>query len=459
MKKFLKNIILIAAGYGFCTAAFAYVYIDIGDASVRKSQMALQPPVVQFSRSKEVFKAGSVLFQTLKQNFSSGEYFKFIPQEAFLEKPGEKSPHPYPKDPNGFRWKNWQLLNTDYLVLSQIQALESQKIRVHLFLYHIPLRRKTFQKEYIAPLNSVKKLGHIMSNNIVESLTGSPGVFLTKIAAVRSMQGTKKEIFTMDFNGQNKKQVSFHKSTVLSPVWSPQGKHLSYTAYLYNNKLKKRNAALLLYNRLTRSRRILSNRAGVNIGSDFAPDGQSLLATLFLGRGDRDIVRIFLKDSSFQTLTRGPGRVINVEPVFHPGGKRIVFSSDRGGRVMLYSMNTRGRGIRRLTYQGSYNSTPDFSPEGKQVVFSGRTEGRFDLFLMNADGSGLKRLTSVKKTNGRWANNESPSFSPDGRFIVFSSNRDGPYQLYTMNIKSLKTVRITKDPHHYKSPQWSPFLK
>ena len=77
---------------------------------------------------------------------------------------------------------------------------------------------------------------------------------------------------------------------------------------------------------------------------------------------------------------------------------------------MIYSMNSKGKNIRPLTWQGSYNSTPSYSPDGKQVVFSGRAGGRFDIFIMNSDGSGLRRLTSVKKLNNTWANNESPSF-------------------------------------------------
>ena len=171
-----------------------------------------------------------------------------------------------------------------------------------------------------------------------------------------------------------------------------------------------------------------------------------------------DIAKMSLTDGSIKPITFGPNNSINVEPVVHPNGKNILFSSDRGGKVMIYSMSINGKNIRPVTWQGTYNSTPDYSPDGKQVVFSGLAGGRFDIFIMNADGSQLSRLTSFKKMNNRWANHESPSFSPDGRYIVFTSNRTGKYQLYIMNLLNSRTTRITMDSHNYKSPKWSPFL-
>ena len=457
--RFFQFCILLGLGGGAALQASAYIYIRMGNPQVRRSQMALHPPVLNGPQSGRALQAGTFIFQTLTTHFQTGEYFKLTPQKAFLERPGETSFHPYPKDPKGFRWKNWQLLDTDYLVFMGYRMMPEGQIQMDLFLYHIPLRRKIFQKQYLTSRDRIKKLAYTMGNDIVKAITGRPAVFLTKIAAVRSMSGTKKELFVMDFNGQNPGQVSFHHSAVLSPVWSPDGRFIAYTAYLFKKSQGRRNADIILYDRLTKTRRIVSRRAGVNIASDFFPGGGDLLATLFLGRGLRDIVRLSLRDGSFKTLTRGPGGVINVEPTLHPSNREVVFSSDRGGRVMLYSMNTGGRGLKRLTYRGSYNSWPDFSPDGKHIVFSGREGGRFDIFLMKADGTNIQRLTSFKKAGGQWANSEAPSFSPDGRFIVFSSNKTGTYQLYVMNVESLQTRRITHDRHHYKSPSWSPFLQ
>ncbi len=435
----------------------AYVSIDVGQAYVRESQMALQALVLKGPATPSALKTGKLIFNTLSHNFSTSAYFRLIEQEAFLEKPGEKALEPYPKNLNGFRWKNWRILNTDYLVLGQY-AVSDQKLDLDLYLYHVPLRRKVFQKKYNTGWKQAEKLAHKVSNDIIEALTNKPGIFLTKITAVRGMGGHKKELFIMDWNGKNKEQVSFHRSTVLSPVWSPDGKQVAYTTFLHYKSTGRRMSALLLYDRRNKTRRIVSKGKETRLGSAFLPGGQSMLISLFMRRGYRDIAKMSLKDGSVTALTRGPHGAINVEPAIHPGGKDFVFSSDRGGKVMLYSKGLKGGRARPLTYRGSYNSTPDYSPDGKQVVFSGFAHGRFDIFIMNADGSGLKRLTSFQVTDNRWANNESPSFSPDGRYIVFTSNRTGRYQLYIMNLATLELRRITGDSHNYKSPKWSPLL-
>ena len=439
--------------------AQAYVYIDVGRAQIRQSQIALQPLILTGSTTPKIVQAGSLLFKTLQSNLSTLGMFKLISQEAFLESAGAKAFEPYPKDPNGFIWKNWQILNADYLILGKYQIVDdSNTLHVDMYLYSVPLKRKIFQKQYTSQLNTINTLAHTIGNDIAKSLTHKPGIFLTKIVASRSMSGTKKELFIMRWNGKDKKQISFHQSTVLSPSWSNNGRYIAYTAFLYSKRKKKRNAALILYNRLQNSRRILSNRLGENLGSDFLPDGKSMLASLFLNRGYMDIAKISLLNSSITPITSGPNGSINVEPVIHPNGKTVLFSSDRGGGVMLYSMNIDGGNIKRLTYQGSYNSTPDYSPDGKQVVFSGYSKGRSDIFIMNADGSNTRHLTSLKKKNNTWANNESPSFSPNGQFIVFSGNQTGKYQLYIMNIASSQIQQITNDNYNYKSPKWSPFL-
>ncbi len=480
MKIKLLSIISI---YLFASHGSAYVSIDVGKAHIRQSQVALQPFILTsqgHSPTLPVLQAGAQLFKILQHNLSALGRFRLIDQQAFLEKPGEKSLKPYPQDNNGFIWKNWQLLNTDYLIVGKYHIINNegkivsskekkrswrknsdqiskQKIQVECFLYHIPLKKKLLHRRYITDIQKLRHLVNYISDDIVQVITGTSGFFLTKIVAVKNMSGIKKELFLMDWDGSNSQQISFHRSVVVSPFWSPDGNSLAYTAFLYHRRRRLRNAALLLYDRNKKTRRIISNRPGANLGFDFFPTGHWILGSLIL-KGNRNIVQISQKNGSVQPITSFMDGSINVEPTVHPQGRQIAFSSDRGGKVMIYSMNLNRRNIKRLTYQGSYNSTPDYSPDGQQLVFSGRDNGRTDVFIMNTNGSQIRRLTSVRNADGKWANNESPCFSPDGRHIVFASNQSGKYQLYIMNILNYRIKKITNDPYGYKAPKWSPFL-
>ena len=436
------------------------IVLNIGSANVKKSVLAVSPFVLQDdSPTGFKLKLGKTLFANLNRNLKFSGYFKLLPPGAFIENPAKKAPLPREEDPKGFRRENWKLSGADFLLFNHYTVSEG-RIQLKTALYNINSGKAVFKKNYTEAENRTKPLINRLSNDIVESLSGRKGVFETKIISVRSLSGTggQKELFIMDWNGEGNRRLTFHRSIVLSPVWSPDGQKTAYTAFVYNKKLKRRQAVLFLYERATRVIQILSNRRGANLGADFFPDGRSLLVTLRAGRGLTDIFRLNPSRNRLKSLTNGPPGAITVDPAVHPKTSQIAFSSNKTGKAHIYTMNSSGGNVKQLTFVGHYNSTPDWSPFQNKLVFSGKDGGHFDIFLINADGTGLRRLTHLKKANGRRANCESPSFSPDGRFIVFTSDLTGTYQLYIMNLDDRSIERITFDRHNYKMPKWSPYL-
>ena len=443
----------------FSSPAFSKIYVNIGaPEKIKRSLIALSPFRLQGEEApSNKTSLGAKMEKRLKKNLQFSNYFHILSPKAFIEDPSNKSSYPYPKDPRGFRWQNWKLTGSDFLFFADYSIVE-RKLIVNISLHNIHLQKSLLRKQYKGTINQADQIVDKVTNDIVFSLTKKKGIFETKIISVRSARGTKKELFLMDWNGENKKRITYHRSIVLSPVWSPAGRQVAYSAFVYNKQLKKRVAALFSYNFQTKKIKILSLRNGANLGSSFFPNGSSLLLTLGAGRGLTDIFKLHLKSNRLTPLTKGPFGVINVEPNIHSRTKKIAFSSDRKGKTMIYTMDSKGKNIQQLTFAGHHNASPVWHPVKKELVFTGLSGGRMDLFLISANGTGLKRLTSLRKTNGRWANSESPSFSPDGRFLVFSSNVSGVYQLYVMSLDTLAVQRITFDSHNYKSPKWSPYL-
>ena len=440
----------------------ARVYINIGQANVKKSLIAVSP-LVYTGTDANILKLnhGKEISKQIKKNLKNSGYFTMIPTGGFIEDTTRIHPLPRSEHPQGFRWENWKLISAEFLMFAHYTIKDNKKITLRISLYDILLRRKVFRKEYAALTSQSVSLAHVVCNDIISKLTKKPGIFLTKIAAIRNFKKSfKKELFVMNWDGSNMKQRTYHRSIVLAPAWHPSGKHIVYTAFLYHKSSKGRKASVLMYNFKRKKRKILSSYYGTNLGADFFPSGREMLITSSSKYGGMDIFKYNLRSRKLFPIVLGPRGVINVEPSINHRGNQIMFSSDRSGKVMIYRSNQYGEKVKRVTFVGNFNSTPDWSPDGKKIVFSGYSGGRFDLFIMNSKGaSNIQRLTTARKSNGKWSNNESPSFSPDGRQIVFVSDRSGYNQIYTMNTDGSNITRITFDNYNYKNPKWSPFIK
>ena len=66
------------------------------------------------------------------------------------------------------------------------------------------------------------------------SITGSPGIGLTKIA-FRQFHGRNTEIHVADFDGFNAQRLTSDNSISAGPDWAPNGDTLFYYSYLKHN--------------------------------------------------------------------------------------------------------------------------------------------------------------------------------------------------------------------------------
>ncbi|HMN67460.1 MAG TPA: translocation protein TolB [Bdellovibrionales bacterium] len=435
------------------------IYIDVGQAQVKKSLLAFTPLIYVGSQStnRAHIDAGQELYRVMYNDLAVSGFFTFIKPEAYLEDPNTVGVKPAPGAANGFNMSKWKTIGTEFLTRTAYQVLGNE-ISMETYVYHVPTARLVMGKSYKGPVSAARKMAHTFANDLVQALTGKRAMFGTKIVASRQdAKASIKEIYMMDWDGANAQKITSHASIAISPAWSTKGNKIAYTAFAFHKAEKVRNADMFIYEIASGKRFLVSYRKGINSGAAFMPGDANMLLTLSQ-EGSPDIYRMTVDGSKLTRLTNGPNRSMNVEPAVSPDGKQIAFSSDRLGRPMIFVMNADGSGVKRLTFAGKYNSTPAWSPDGKSLAFAALDVDHFDIFTMRADGSGLKRLTDARKTNGRAANNESPSWSPDGRHVLFTSDRTGKYQLYVIAPDGTNERRITEDNYNWDKPKWSPFL-
>lgn len=178
-----------------------------------------------------------------------------------------------------------------------------------------------------------------------------------------------------------------------------------------------------------------------------------------------------------RTLKPGEESGYNAESVLSPDGSHIVFTSDRGGDLDIWTMNSDGTKPRQLTRTLGYDGGPWWSPDGTKICFRAYhpetaeeiTEYKsllkrhlirpttLDLYYMDADGSHVRRVTNDKKQN---IASFAPSWTPNGKGLVFASNRDDPkrrkFEVYKINLDGKGLERITFGDQFDGFPSFSP---
>jgi TolB protein len=427
------------------------MYIKVGDANLKKSLMAIPP--FQMNGAKSGLKAGKDMYDVLRNDLEVSGYFEFIKPAAY-EGFSNTGLRPAGTEQGGFNFASWTQIGTEFLIRVGFHVIDD-RLTVDTYSYYVPQQKLVLNKTYKGTVNEARILAHTFANDLIKELTGQRASFLSKIVTSRSTRAQEKEIFIMDWDGANQKQMTFHGSISQSPTWSYDGQMIAYSEFAYHPNEKTRNMDLFTYDLSTGKRLLVSYRRGINSGASFTPDGKGLLLTISNG-GNPDIYRMTLDGRNLTPLTHAKNGEMFVEPAMSPDGKKIAFSTTKSGRPMIYVMNADGSEQKRLTFAGEYNSTPSWSPDGKKIVFAGLDSDHYDIFTMDADGGNLVRLTSAKKPSGKFADNEDPTFSPDGRQILFRSNRTGKYQLYIVSVDGEVERRITFDQNDYFKPRWSP---
>lgn len=434
MIKKLLLLTTLAASLPFFNAYAGNVYIPVGSAKAKKTIIAF-PEIINANGSAEA--QTRILAETVSSDLAFMDLFRFLPPATFVEK------QPAGIAPNTFKLSDWTSISAEFLIKSAA-SVEGGNLILEGHLYDTFGAKEILAKRYIGQVSDPKTIAHSLANDIVQTLTGLPGIFQTKIAMSCDRTG-KKEIYIMDFDGTNVKQVTRHRSIAFAPAWSPDGTRIAYSLFT-RHKDNTKNIDLYEFDFTTATIRLLSNRRGINSGAAYSPNGRQIALTMSF-RGNPEI---FLLDPSTNEVTKVTESFgFDVDPNWSPDGKQIVFVSSRSGVPMVFKMNADGTNVQRLTFAGKYNATPSWSLQNNKIAFAGWLDKHFDIFMMNPDGTNIERLTKAQ------GDNEDPSLSPDGNFIIFSSDRAGQKNLYVMNIDGTFVKRLTYGLGNCVAPKWS----
>ena len=280
------------------------------------------------------------------------------------------------------------------------------------------------------------------------------------------------EIYVMDDDGKNQRNLTNHPDSDVAPSWSPDGTRIAFMSNRDGHVPKGGglpNFEIYVMDADGGNQQNLTNSPSDDRQPAWSPDGKRIAFT-----SDRDgnvhpihgwpTSEIYVMDADGgnpQNLTNNPNH--DFHAAWSPDGKRIVFSSERDGHFIgdfeeitseIYLMDADGGNQQRLTENRKNDWSPSWSPDGTRIVFSSDRKGDFvnyEIYLMDADGGNLQRLTENRVYD--W----SPSWSPDGKRIAFSSGKEGDfknYEIYVMDADGGNQQNLTNHPRNDGSPAW-----
>ncbi len=297
-------------------------------------------------------------------------------------------------------------------------------------------------KRYVGSSSVVRLMAHRFADELVFRYTGEPGIARTKIAYV-SEQGTARELFVMDYDGYEPRQLTSDGFLNLMPRWSPDRRFLVFTAYRNRN-----TQDIDMIELATGKRWTIVSLAGLNITPALSPDG-NFLAFASSHEGNSELYKLDTRTKAMQRMTTHAAG--DLSPSWAPSGRELAFASDRSGGPQVFLMSADGTNVRRLTFEGDYNAAPAWSPRGNWIAYVCRTPKKeYKLCLITPDGQKRVQLTAGPGVE------DSPSWSPDGRHLVFSSTVDGKSQIYMINADGKDLERVTFTGTHNSAPAWSP---
>jgi TolB protein len=411
------------------------VEIDVNKGQIDPLPIAITAFI---GTSADSAQAGADIAGVIANNLGHSGYFRPLPPESFIEQITNFEQEP--------RFSDWRQIQAKALVTGQA-IMDGGRLKAQFILWDTGSQQKLAGFEFATSPKNWRRLAHLISDKIYQTMTGVPGYFDTRIVFV-SEAGPKdkrvKRLSIMDQDGYNVRSISDGKQIVLTPRFSPNSLEITYMAF--GSGVPR----VYLYNIETGQREIVGEFPNMSFAPRFSPDGQRVIMSL-QDEGNSNIFVLDLRSRQMQQLTSVPA--INTAPSFSPDGSQIVFESDREGAQQIYVMNADGSNQRRISFGNGRYATPVWSPDGRYIAFTKQGNGRFAIGVMNPDGGGERLLTEG-------FHNEGPTWAPNSRVIMFfrdEPGENGGPRLYSVDVSGYNE-QLVKTPSFASDPAWSPLL-
>jgi Tol biopolymer transport system component len=211
-----------------------------------------------------------------------------------------------------------------------------------------------------------------------------------------------REVFVMDSDGTNVRQLTDDKDFDSQPTFSPDGKEVLYVSS--HGKGQASEGSQIFIVTITGSDPQQLTHAGSqgqpfsSTEPSFAPNGNRIVFISFGERGAE--IETMKTDGADRTILGKDAAFRNPShPSYSPDGRRMVFqaTAESGTGTNVYTFDpTKGTDLDKVNRGDTEAFEPAYSPNSRSIVF----RRGINLFSMATDGSGVEQLTDIERQDG-----------------------------------------------------------